>query len=143
MQIATHKFKTFARAGAIALFVSTGALAANPAQAETFLSFSMQSPGGTSITIGNGGFNGRHFMPNQMQPRPVPKVMACITEREMRRTLKHQGFYDVRLVDRDFHEIEAIAEYRGDRVHIVVNACNGRVTEVSLLHRNFSNDWWR
>lgn len=113
------------RAAVVALALGTVGLTAMPAMAQA-PSFNFQfgiGGGGDGFSF-ELGRDGRHIR------------RECLTNNEIRRGLRRDGFDDIRFLDRRGSRVTVVAE-RGRRDYrISINRCTGRVLDVDRLRRN-------
>ena len=62
---------------------------------------------------------------------------ACLTNDEIRRGLRRQGWEDIRFLDRRGNWVRVIAEWRrNDRTYSMrIDRCSGRVTDIERVRR--------
>lgn len=124
MTIAATYFKRIARATLVAAILGASALAAAPAQAQAF-DFSITTPEGFSFSFGGGGFSGRQFHKPQRDYRH-----ACMSDHELRRQLRDQGFYNIHLDQGRRGWVHIWAERRHSAYTMDVNTCTGTIANI-------------
>ena len=103
--------KTATRAAILAIALGGATLTAMPAQAQPSFSFEFQ--------IGGDRFKQRH----------------CMTDNQVRRLLRWQGYREIRFTDRRGRIVQVRAE-RGRRdFRITVDTCRGRIIDIDRLRR--------
>lgn len=60
----------------------------------------------------------------------------CLTNNEIRRGLRREGFDDIRFLDRSGRRVEVIADYGRATYRMTVNRCTGRVSNIERLRRH-------
>ena len=109
------------RAAIVALTLGAATVTALPVQAQSF-SFSFGINGGGS-DFAFGLRDGRKFK------------RECLTNREIRRGLRRNGFENIQFLDRRGRLIEVYVEF-GRRAYILtINRCNGRVVDIDRVRR--------
>jgi hypothetical protein len=109
------------RAAIVAVTLGAAAITALPVQAQSF-SFEFGIRGGGN-TFSFGIDDGRRFR------------RACLTNNEIRRGLRRNGFEDIRFLSRRGVRVQVYAEW-GRRAYILtINRCNGRVVDVDRVRR--------
>lgn len=109
------------RAAIVALTLGAATVTALPVQAQSF-SFSFGINGGGS-DFSFGLRDGRKFK------------RECLTNNEIRRGLRRNGFEDIRFLDRRGVRVQVYAEW-GRRAYILtINRCTGRVVDIDRVRR--------
>ena len=100
------------KAAAVALTLAGTAMSAAPAQAQSF-NFSFGSGGGgVHFGIGNG-------RPNY----------HCLTDRQVRRDLRADGYREIRFFDRRGRIVQVTAELGRRDYQIAYDTCRGRIVD--------------
>ena len=125
----TSLFKTFkagGRAAVVALAVGAASIVAVPAPVMA-QSFSFEFPiaggeGNFSFGIGRDGVRVRR---------------ACMTNNEIRRGLRDEGWSDIRFIDRDGNWVRVVAEWddNGRYYTMRINRCTGKVRDIERVRR--------
>ncbi len=118
--------RKFLGAGAVILALG----AAVPVQAADNVRFGFSfGEGNFSLSIGNGGFNGRHFAP----PQPV-----CMTENQLRARLRDQGYRHISFGGSRRGWLHTSARRDGRRFSFDTNTCNGAIANL-VAERGFGS----
>lgn len=117
----TFSLKTLIRASAVGLTLAGGAMAAVPAQAA--------SPSFTfGFHVGGPGYHGGYY-----DPRPT---RHCLSDRQVRRMLRRDGFDHIRFTDRRGRIVQVRAEQGRRDFRVTVDSCRGRIIDIDRLrHR--------
>lgn len=111
--------KTATRAALAALVIGGGAVAALPSQAAGFgFNFTPGNGGSVYFYGGNSGQYNNHY-------RPRPQV--CLTDHQVRRQLRDEGFSDIRLFNTAGTFLKARAEKGRWTYTLRINRCTGNV----------------
>ena len=118
--------KTTTRAALAAIIIGAAGVSAMPAQAaQTNFGISFNTGNGLSIFLGEGPHR-RNF--DNRWDRDFHR--ACLGNREIRRSLRHYGYHNIRFGKQHRNKVRVIA-VRGRWVHTLrVNRCNGRVAVI-------------
>ena len=114
--------------GVGAVILALGAAAPVQADDNVRLGFSF-GDGNFSLSIGNGGFNGRHFAP----PQP-----ACMTQDQLRSRLRAEGYRYISFGGSHRGWLHTKARRNGQRLSFDTNACNGAVANL-VAERGFGS----
>jgi hypothetical protein len=115
-------FKASGRAAVIALALGSTAMVAAPAPAMA-QSFSFQF-GNDNFSFGIGSNNdGVRFR------------RLCLTDRQIRRGLRDEGWEDIRFIDRDGNWVRVVARWdENDRYYTMrINRCTGKVRDIERV----------
>jgi hypothetical protein len=116
--------KKSGRAVMMALVLGAASVTAMPApaMAQSFnFEFGIGGGGeGFSFGIGRGGDRIRR---------------DCLTNREIRRGLRRNGFEDIRFVDRRGNRVVVVADFGRRTYRLTINRCTGRVIDVDRIRR--------
>lgn len=124
IKLLSTRARRFLGAGAIILALGTVA----PVQAADNVQFGFSfGDGDFSLSIGNGGFNGRHFSP----PQPV-----CMTHDQLRARLRADGFRHITFSGSRRGWLHTTAQRNGRNFSFDTNACNGAVANL-VAERGF------
>ena len=116
--------KTSGRAAVLAVALGAASVTAMPAPAMA-QSFNFE------FGIGGGGNN----FSFELNDRGRRIKRDCLTNNEIRRGLRRNGFSDISFVDRRGNRVVVIADYGRRTYRLVINRCNGRVIDVERLRR--------
>lgn len=112
------------RAAAVALTLGGTAMVAMPVQAQprpdVDFNFRFGGPG-FSIGIGN--------------ERPGRPDRSCMSDREVRRDLRSDGYDDVRFIDRRGRIVQVLAEQGRRDYRITYDTCRGRIIDRERIRR--------
>jgi hypothetical protein len=116
--------KKSGRAAVVALVLGAASLTSMPAMA--------QSPSFTfEFGIGGGG-EGFSFGTGRRGERIR---RDCLTNREIVRGLRRNGFDDIEIVRRRGNRLQIIADYGRSTYRLTVHRCTGRVTDIDRIRR--------
>lgn len=110
--------KAGGRAAAVAAALGTAALVAAPAQA---------APPNFNFSLdfnNNGGGPGIYFNYGNS-----PKKRLCLSDRQIVRQLRHEGFSRIRFVDNKGYRVRLVARWHGDWYQLVVDRCTGKIRQ--------------
>lgn len=114
------------RAAIVALTLGAATVTALPVQAQSF-SFSFGINGGGS-DFAFGLRDGRKFK------------RECLTNNEIRRGLRRNGFEDIRFLDRRGVRVKVYAEFGRRAFILTINRCTGRVIDIDRVRRDRGYD---
>jgi hypothetical protein len=104
-------FTTAARAAVLAIALGGATLTAMPAQAQPTVEF--------NFSIGGERFHQRY----------------CLTNPQVRKLLRWQGYREIRFTDRRGRYVTVRAERRNRDYRITVDTCRGRIVDVDRIRR--------
>ena len=113
--------KNTLKAAAVALAMAGTALAAAPVQAQSGpnVDFNFRFGGpGFSVGVGNG---------NRWRPNYPDRI--CMSDRQVRRDLRSDGYDDIRFFDRRGRIVQVTAELGRRDYRIAYDACRGRIVD--------------
>jgi hypothetical protein len=122
----THNLSTVLKAGraaVVALTLGAATLSAMPAQAQSF-NFSFGIEGG-----------GSNFSFGVDKGKKIKR--ECLTNNEVRRGLRREGFDNIRFVDRKGVRVKVVADYGRRTYAMTINRCTGRVTDIERLRTRY------
>jgi hypothetical protein len=106
-----NPIKTATRAAVLSIALAGATLTAMPVQAQPSFSF--------EFNIGGDRFKQRY----------------CLSDNQVRRLLRWQGYREIRFIDRDGRIVQVRAE-RGRRDYrITVDTCRGRIIDIDRIRR--------
>ena len=105
---------------AVALIAGLGFAAPTQAADNVQFGFSFGNGSDFSFSVGNGGFNGRHFGP-----------AVCMTKKQLRRDLRDRGFYQIDFGGERHGWIHGTARKNNRLFSFDVNSCNGDLANVA------------
>ena len=114
------------RAAIVAVTLGAATVTALPVQAQSF-SFDFGIRGGGN-TFSFGIDDGRRFRRD------------CLTNNEIRRGLRRNGFDDIRFLDRRGVRVQVYAEWGRRAYLLTINRCTGRVVDIDRVRRRGGGD---
>ena len=105
------------KAAAVALTLAATGFSVAPVQAQDF-TFRFGGPG-IQFGIGNGYGYDNGYRPGRM----------CLTDRQVRRDLREDGYRDIRFYDRRGRVVQVVAELRNREYEIAYDTCRGRIID--------------
>ena len=125
--------KTLA-AGVVAL---TALATTAPAQAESFSLGIYGDHGGVTFHSGDAYQPAGHWNDRRRDDRRWDNAHYRMTPRQVRRSLRHRGFHDIRFTDTQGRTYQARATGpRGGRVALTISARDARILEIHRLRRH-------
>ena len=125
--------KTLA-AGVVAL---TALATTAPAQAESFSLGIYGDHGGVTFRSGDGYQPAGHWNDRRRDDRRWDYAHYRMTPRQVRRSLRHRGFHDIRFTDTQGRTYKARAtNSRGRRVALTIRSRDARIVEIHRLRRH-------
>jgi hypothetical protein len=122
-------FPKIIRAAAVAVALGGTVIAAAPVQAH-----SVQSGPSVEFRFGGPGF-GFHFDTDRRGGRHW--VRDCMTNREVRRDLRRDGYRNIRFFDRRGRIVEVTASLGRRHYEIAYDSCRGRIVDRDRIRRRW------
>lgn len=123
-------FKSSGRAAVLALALGAMGLASMPAMAQSV-------PPAPSFSFEFGIHGGGHGHSYGIDRRGDRFRRDCLTNNEIRRGLRRNGFEDIRFVDRRGVRVTVVAEYGRWDYRMSVDRCTGKVSDIRRVRSHF------